>query len=250
METSKLATLLKIGLTEGEAKVYASLLQLGPSTVGPITKTAKVSQSNTYEILDRLHKKGIATTIIKNKTKHFQAVDPVNLSKFLESKQEELDNQKNILKEALPQIQSLQSSNPTEEAQLFIGTKGLIAAYKEFLKDPEPDDENLWIYVHNEKYAEESDKFYMHTWLPTIKLLNSKGIADNSYKKSPFAKKFGKQHQLRFVDFPIFSHGEVFKDKFLLISWEKPVISVLVTAKHVSENFRKYFYEVWDKGKR
>jgi hypothetical protein len=101
---------------------------------------------------------------------------------------------------------------------LFIGTKGLLAAYKEFLKDPQPEDENLWIYVHNEDYADQSDKFYEHTWLPTIKLLNSKGIADTSYRKSLFAKAFAKDHNIRFVDFPIFSHGEVFKDRFLLVS--------------------------------
>jgi len=37
----------------------------------------------------------------------------------------------------------------------------------------------------------------------------------------------------------------VFKDRFLLVSWETPIIAVLVTAKHVSENFNNYFESVW-----
>lgn len=79
--------LMKIGLTGGEAKVYASLLEIGHSTVGPLLKRAKVAHSNIYEILDRLLEKGIVTMIIKNGVKTFQPVSPINLSKYLEKKQ-------------------------------------------------------------------------------------------------------------------------------------------------------------------
>jgi len=252
MQTSKLSDLLKLGLTEGEAKVYAALLELGPSTVGPITKKAGVSYSNIYEILQRLLEKGIVTSIVKNGIKNFQAVDPINLSKYLDNKQKELDKQKESLQEALPRIKALGEIHTTQEAMLFTGIKGLLVAYKELLKDAEPGEENLWIYMHDKKYEEISDKFYEHYWMDFAKNKKfiSKGIADESYRKARFSKIFSKKYEIRFVDFPIFSHGEVFKDKFLLVSWEDPVIAVLVKAKHVSDNFRKYFYEVWEKAKK
>ena len=63
-------------------------------------------------------------------------------------------------------------------------------------------------------------------------------------------KKFKKKYGMRFVEFPIFSHGEVYQDKFLLVSWEDPIITVLVHAKHVSDHFRKYFEDVWKQGKK
>ncbi|MFH1439636.1 MAG: helix-turn-helix domain-containing protein [Candidatus Woesearchaeota archaeon] len=250
MDTSKLADLLNIGLTEGEAKIYAALLELGASTVGPIKKRTKIAHSNIYEILERLITKGIVTTIIKNKTKIFQAVSPSNLSKYLDQKENDLKKQRDILQKAIPQIEALQKIHPKQEAMMFIGTKGLLSAYEEFYKDGSKNDENLWIYVHNESYAKISDKFYLHTWLEMIDKVKSRGIADISYKKSKFAKEFSKKHELRFVDFPIFSHGEVYGNKFLLISWEDPVITVLVHAKHVSDNFRKYFEEIWKKDKK
>ena len=242
--------LIKIGLTEGEAKVYTALLELGPSTVGPITKRAKVSSSNIYEILERLIKKGITSTIIKNGVKNYQAVSPSNLVKYLEKKQQQLDKEKQQLKEALPRIQALQNTFPRQEAMLFIGDRGLRTAYEEFFKDGKPTDENLWIYVHDDKYAKASDKFYLHNMTSMLKNIKSRGIADNSYRKSKFAQAFQKTHQMRFVDFPIFSHGEIYGDKFMLISWETPVIAVLVQAKHVSDNFKKYFELVWKAGKR
>jgi len=249
MEVSKFADLLKIGLTEGEAKTYAALLELGPSTVGPVTKRAGVSSSNIYEILQRLIEKGIVTIIIKNGVKNFQGVSPTNLIKYLDTKQKELDEEKKLLEQALPRIEALEKTYPKQEAMLFIGTRGLRAAYKEFYKGAKKDDENLWIYVHDKKYAKVSDKFYLHTWLEMVKNIRSRGIADNSYRSSKFAKEFQKKYKMRFVNFPVFSHGEVFKDRFLLVSWEDPIITVLVKAKHVSDNFRKYFNSVWEKGK-
>lgn len=245
METGKLADLLKIGLTEGEAKVYAALLELGPSSVGPITKRTRVSYSNIYEILERLMNKGIVTIIVKNNIRNFQPVSPSNLVKYLDKKQEELDQEKKILEDALPKIEALQGVHPKQEAMMFTGTKGLRAAYAELFRDPDPNEENFWIYVHDKSYAETSDKFYVKHWAEIAKNIRSRGIADESYRESEYIKEFVKKHQFRHVNFPIISHGEVYKDKFMLVSWDDPVTTVLVHAKHVSDNFRKYFESVW-----
>ena len=250
METNKLADLLRIGLTDGEAKVYVALLELGPSSVGPIRKRTKISHSNIYEILERLINKGVVTTIINNNIKIFQSVSPSNLSKYLDKKEEDLKKQRDVLKQALPRIEALQETHPKQEAMLFVGLKGLRSAYEELYRGGRKDEENLWIYVHNEKYAEISDKFYLHTWPEISGQIKSRGVADESYRVSEHAKVFQKKYELRFVDFPIFSHGEVFRDKFMLVSWEDPIIAVLVHAKHVSEHFRNYFESVWKMGKK
>ena len=60
--------LLKVGLTDGESKVYLALSQLGSSTVGPIVKKSGIAYSNIYDVLDRLTKKGIVSFVIKSKT--------------------------------------------------------------------------------------------------------------------------------------------------------------------------------------
>ncbi|MDD9954459.1 MAG: hypothetical protein OXR66_09080 [Candidatus Woesearchaeota archaeon] len=246
MEMNILETLEQLGMTKGEATVYAALLELGPSSVGPILKRTTISHSNIYEILKRLQAKGIVTVIQKSNVKQFQAVSPGNLTNFLAKKQKKLDEQHTLLQQAIPHIEAIQHTHPKQEAQLFIGTRGLRAAYEELFRDADGE-ENLWIYVHDDSYAEMSDKFYMEQWFDVVKNVKSKGIADRSYKGSAYAKKFGKTYPLRYVDFPIFSHGEVCQDKFLMVSWEEPVITVLVHAKHVSEHFRKYFYDVWER---
>lgn len=250
MEENKLADLLRIGLTDGEAKIYVALLELGSSSVGPIRKRTKISHSNIYEILERLINKGVVTTIISNNIKIFQAVSPGNLSRFLDKKEEELHEQRSILAKALPRIEALQNLHPKQEATLFIGIKGLHSAYEELFKDTSKGVENLWMYTHDKKYEPVIDKFYTHSWLELANGIHSRGISDESYRPSKFAKEFQKKFKMRFVDFPIFSHGEVFGEKFMLVSWEDPIIAVLVHAKHVSEHFRKYFESVWSMGKK
>jgi sugar-specific transcriptional regulator TrmB len=53
-------------LTKGESKVYQALLELGESPIGGIIKNSSVSHSKIYDILKRLAKKGLVSTIIRN----------------------------------------------------------------------------------------------------------------------------------------------------------------------------------------
>ena len=45
------------GLTDGEAKVYISLLELGSSSTGPIMEKSRIARSIIYHILEKLNAK-------------------------------------------------------------------------------------------------------------------------------------------------------------------------------------------------
>src|SRR5690606_15462317 len=45
--------LVALGLTAGEARVYMSLLRLGPSKVGAVVRESRVSYSKVYDVLER-----------------------------------------------------------------------------------------------------------------------------------------------------------------------------------------------------
>ena len=68
--------LQRIGLTQGESKVYLALLKLGQTTTGPIVKRAGVTTSKSYKILARLEEKGLVSHVYKKKVKHFKAASP------------------------------------------------------------------------------------------------------------------------------------------------------------------------------
>jgi len=247
MADKKLYDLLKIGLTEGEAKVYLALTEIGSSTVGPVVKKARVAYSNVYDILQRLIEKGIVSYIVKEKTKYFQAASPINLVDYLEKKEEELSEQKKALEYAMPELEKLQHLQPQQDAEVFIGKKGLKTAYKKFLNNMGPEDENLFFYIHEEGYATESDIFYIS--ILDILDIPARGITNPEFKDSKYMKS-AKQTKLRTVDFPIPGNVEVCKDKVLLISWKKPIIGTLIHSKGIADNIRNYFNSVWKIAKK
>ncbi|MBS3174892.1 TrmB family transcriptional regulator, partial [Candidatus Woesearchaeota archaeon] len=73
----------QIGLTEGEIKVYLSLLELGSTSTGKIIKKSHISGSKVYEVLDRLSSKGLVTSVVKNGVKYFEATTPEKILSYL-----------------------------------------------------------------------------------------------------------------------------------------------------------------------
>lgn len=248
MATKEYYELLKVGLTDGESKVYLALSELGSSTVGPIVKKAKVAYSNIYDILNRLIEKGIVSSVIKSKTKYFQAATPSNLLDYLEKREKDVNFQKNELKKIIPDLEKLQSSHSEQEAEVFLGKKGLKTAYEKMLRKKTKKDEMLYFYLHEEEYAEESDLFY-HSMQELSKNVRMRGLANKKYQKSWFAKK-SKFLNVRFVDFPLPGNIDVAGDTVLIVSWKPEAVGILIKSESIARNLREYFNEAWDKAKR
>ena len=247
MARKELYDLLKIGLTEGEAKVYLALTELGSSTVGPIVKKARVAYSNVYDILNRLIEKGIVSYIINNKTKYFQAASPSNLVDYLEKKEKEIEFQKAALKQVLPELTQLQKIVPQQDAEIFLGKKGLKTAYEKFTSEMDNKEPYCFFYIHEKEYAKEADLFYFGIQ-HMLKRRNIRGISNENGRNSEFTKQ-AKYMQMRFVNFPIPGNIEVCKDRLLLVSWKQPIIGVLIHSESIAENFKSYFETVWNVAK-
>ncbi len=249
MAESEIHELLKIGLTEGEAKVYLALLELGSSTVGPVVKKANVAYSNIYEILQRLLEKGLVSYIIKSKTKYFQAAQPSQLSVYLDKQEKGIQEQRHALRTMLPVFQQMQGIAVQQEAEIFVGMKGLRTAYERLILGISRKDEQLFFYIHEKEYAVESDRFYISIQDILKRVKKMRGLCNEAYRTSSFYK-VATFIDTRFVKFPIPGNIEICKDRLLLVSWEKPVIAVLIHSQSIADNFRNYFNAVWDVAKR
>ncbi|HLC58177.1 MAG TPA: helix-turn-helix domain-containing protein [Candidatus Nanoarchaeia archaeon] len=233
--------LIKLGLTAGEAKVYLSLLKLGSSTAGLIVKASGVAYSNIYEILNRLIEKGLVSFILKEKTHHYQPVQPQRLNEYIEKKEEELRKQKASLSKLIPELESLQNPASRQEAEIFIGFKGIRTAYESMLTLPK--EEWLFFYIAEPDYKA-IDKVYARLY-PLFKKYHAKGIANKAYKASAFIKKTS--FSMKYVDFPTPGNIDIYKDRLLFISWSNNPIAILITSKAIADKFRQYFYSIWNK---
>ena len=146
-------TLLEdIGFTKGEIKVYLALLKLGESTTGLIIEHAKISSGKVYVILGKLIDKGLASFIIKEKTKYFTAASPNRIIDYLHNKEQSLKEKEQKILQLLPSLLAIRNSTKKNyETNLFRGIKGIEAAIYESLEELTTNDEDLTMGVISSK---------------------------------------------------------------------------------------------------
>ena len=97
METNLLITLQNYGLSEKEARVYLTVLELGTSIASTIARRAELNRVTVYTVLEEMIKKAIILSETINNIKYYTAVHPEALCKNFENKYISI-------KESLPQL--------------------------------------------------------------------------------------------------------------------------------------------------
>jgi len=100
MNNNIINKLIQINLSQNEAKVYASLAEIGQTSAGNIIKQTRLHRSVVYETLDKLINKKLAFKITKKRIAYFQATDPAVIL-------EKAKEQQKIAQELLPELKKL-----------------------------------------------------------------------------------------------------------------------------------------------
>jgi len=98
--------LIRLGLSDKEARVYIATLELGQDSVQNIATKAGIKRVTAYVILDQLIEKGIVTTDSAKKNL-YKAEHPSRLEKLLDAKAAELQVQRANLKSGMGQLEAI-----------------------------------------------------------------------------------------------------------------------------------------------
>lgn len=236
--------LTTLGLTDGEARVYISLLKLGPSKVGAVVKDSRVSYSKVYDVLARLASKGLVSHTTMEGVRRFGAVEPYRLHDFLNKKDEELAAQKAVASSLVGELAKVAGRHRASGAEIFSGDRGLRSAYEILLKDAGKGDVLRYFYPFTD-YHPVATPFYSRLHLfQKQKMVAQRGIAPAAFQKSAHYREIAKKVNIKFVPFPLPGTMDVFKDKLLMVSWDAK-IGILVTSQEIADHFRGYFDSVW-----
>lgn len=251
METELLQ---EIGLNKSEAKAYLALLELGSSTTGPIMDKAKISSSKIYGVLSRLAEKGIVSTVIKAKTKYYQASSPDAILDYLKEKETELKKQEEQVTRLIPRLKLKQRLlENKQEAQVYIGWKGLMNAFNFMLENLENNSDYIAFAQtpHEEESKEVRLFFIQYQRKREQKKLKIKLIADKLQKSvfssEPYTK--FKNFNVRYVkNCP---PGIVIAKNYIFIStFEPSPVGIVISSMEIAESFKKYFYNEWKKAEK
>lgn len=233
----------QIGLTKWESQTYLALLELGSTTTGPLVKKCEVPQSKIYSVLGALNKKGLASYIIKGKTKYFQASDPDKILSLLKENETRVKSLLSELK--AKQHQSKQS------VELFEGLKSMRAILLGLIQDVRKGEEWYGFSTGETSKNPEIERFY--EWWGSLKIHS--GLKDHLLislsNKSEFEASLSKEakcvssHTIKYskVSFP--GDTAIFRDKVILFNWEGPPSATLITSKSLSLQYQSFFLGAW-----
>lgn len=125
-----------LGLSNKEARVYLANLMLGPAGVQQIADTSGIKRVTTYVILEALVNLGLVSQTTHAKKTLFNAEAPDNLRRLLEKREESLNDQKQHLKELLPELKKLKTlPKSTPSIKFYDGTEGIRTVVKTVIQE-------------------------------------------------------------------------------------------------------------------
>lgn len=126
--------LVKVGLSDKEARVYVASMELGQATVQEIAFKSGVNRATTYVILESLMQKGIVSTFNKGKKSYFVAEGPHTLKAFIREQADSLKKKSDKLDELLPELNSVYNLLPNKPTVRFYeGKEGIKSMHQEFI---------------------------------------------------------------------------------------------------------------------
>jgi sugar-specific transcriptional regulator TrmB len=237
----------ELGFSKWESKVYLALIELGPSTTGPIVKKSEVPQSKIYEILGKLMEKGLVSYVIKKGMKHFQAADPKALLDIE-------DRRRKKIEEALPELELKRKfAHDPQSTEIFEGKKAVFAALTDLIKDAKKGEEYLSFTVRGEHEDPAVSRFYQNITARRLdKGIKTKILSDirfRSIHEKIYSPVLIKSINVRYTDFRFPQGIAIFRNKVLFLEWGERPTAIIITSRRMSDQFREYFNDIYEKAK-
>lgn len=245
-------TLIKIGLSDKEAKVYLASLELGETTVQQVARKAGVSRPSTYLQITALIQKGLMSSTPRGKKKYFSAEPPERLRELLRNQERDIKAKEGGLDVMLPQLKELFSlAREQPNVRFYEGWEGLKSQREEFFKCKDkfvrnivPLDELFEISPHHqEEFTPRRVEMGIHS---RVIYTHSKG----SYFKQSDPKLL---REARFVPrdkFPFSGDMSICGDTVTLSSLKGKYLGVLIKSKEISDVLRALFDLAWEEAKQ
>lgn len=232
--------LQEIGLTKLESRIYLTLLDLGPSLAGLITRKSGVHRRTVYDALERLMQKGLVGYIVKNNRKYFEVSNPERLLDMLKEKEE-------YVKEVLPELKAKYGKTVDKSETLFFrGKNGLKTVFEDQLSVRK----EIFI-LGASSLASEILKYYFH-WFDKRRI-GKKIKVKLVYNESARKERKIKLAEIRYIPEDYYNPAaiNIYGNRVAIIHWSKenPFV-ILIKDREIADGYRNYFNLMWGIAKK
>jgi len=244
----------EIGFTKGEIRVYFALLELGNITTGPIILKSKIARSKVYEILERLKEKGLVTEVIKSNVRYFQAASPERILDYIKNKEMVIKKEEESFKKVLPELILKQKFvEEKQEVKVYVGFEGFKTFYNEILDKMTKEDEYLAMTFSD---ASLDNKSIVNVFRDFHKKRAEKGAkakilchVDDELTQKNMNYSKTKGYEFRITDKILPAGIAIVKDTVATFNWGKTPRTFAIICKENADQYRKFFYDVWNNAK-
>ncbi len=225
-----------IGLTENESKVYISLIDIGPSLAGIISRKTGLHRRTVYDVTDVLIKKGLVGYILSNNRRVFSAVNPQRLIDLIDEQKHLLLNTVTGLQQRFKQKKTMQQTN------FFKGKAGMKMVFESQLEYPEI----LILGATREAY---NSMPYYFKWfnerrkqkkvhlriITSDRSIQPKMLADTRYLPQKYAN-------------PMVLN--IYGNSVAMVLWGENPFVLVVQQEEFAQGYKKYFELLWKIAKK
>ena len=231
------------GLTETEVNIYLTLLEMGQSTASEIARRNSLNRTFAYDRIDKLMKKGLVSSFIKDDKKYFKAADPNNLVAILKENQEkllaELEDKQKEVKSLIPNLIKLRKPKENiPNVELYSTKRGIKSVLNLILKDKK----ELYIYGSLKKFQNVMEHYYEIWNKQRIKNKIKTNIltADSIELNGAQTDYLSDDHKTNTTTF-------TFGNKTAVILWSTIPVAILTESKEVAESNIHFFNDLWNR---
>lgn len=255
----ELSILKKVGLTDGEIKIYEVLLDNGETPANQIIKLTGLKKGDCYNKIYDLIGRGFVEERTKDKKKHFRLTHPDTIQEYVDDELKMISNTEREISALLPSI--LSSYNLTYHkpgVQMLEGFEGIKKLYEDTLREGKPisafleaseSDPEVWKWLRKHYIKER-----VRAGIPAQVIMACEN--KDNIKTAEYLEQDKKElRETRVVDkniFPCKIEIQIYGNKTAFASYNKNdvLLGTIIDNKNIAESMRGLFKLAWEKAEK
>lgn len=226
-----------LDFTDNEIKVYLTLLRIGRSKAGRISKECNLERTSTYNAIKRLQEKGLASYVIESNRKIFSVAEPNKLIDMFKEKEEQA-------KLIIPKLEQLKKfEKEKENIKKFRGYNGIKTVLNDILNTCNKDEEYLIMGSENQL----SERMPIFTKIFVAKKDKKRIKTRILIRKGLIGRVISKYTKARYVPQEVISPAvtNIYGNKIAIILWSEIPEAIIIDDKNTAKSYKSYFEFMW-----
>ena len=242
--------LQKIGLSDGEIKVYLAGLNLGPSMASELASSAKINRTLTYHNLELLEAKGLLRKSGPRHGQRFIMEPPSRLKSIIERKQKELGQMDKQLDRIIPELQSTYTPKALpSRVRFYEGVEGMKNVAQDALK---AEGKLVYVIASIDHLLNMFDLPFLQYFLKEAdkKKIKRKSIWSRPVEESLLPPSEYREQRIAPKNFVFPSTMFIYDDKVLVFSSPSEKSAFVIESAEYAQTMKALFEQLWKKSRK